>query len=139
MLHLRLFKKMTNITSHPHKSGFRYLRKKSSFGELQKFPFASFHKCVIGRWCLTPRRQVFVFPFLKPKVGLFRFSQADYSHGSVPEEEKIIISLNPARPRPGPRLRVLALGWSPDPGPCSGSWVSIVLISRAPQSGCRRS
>lgn len=88
---------MTNIASQSHKSRFKYLQK-SSFRELQKFPLASFHKCVIGRWCLTPRRQVFVFPFLKPKVGLFRFSQADYSPGPAPEEEKIIISLSPTRP-----------------------------------------
>lgn len=88
---------MTNVPSQSHKSRFKGLQK-SSFGELQKFPLASFHKCIIGLWCLTPRRQVFVFPFLKPKVGLFRFSQADYSHIPAPEEEKILVSLSPPPP-----------------------------------------
>lgn len=127
---------MTNITSQPHKSGFKYLEKREKLGRrsCKKFPFASFHKCVIGGWCLTPRRQVFVFPFLKPKVGLFRFSQADYSHGPAPEGEKIIISVSPARPRPRlrprtrpkhntrtrprPRPRVLGLCGAP-PNPAS--------------------
>lgn len=113
---------MTNIASQPHKSAFKYLgkKKKEKLGRsgCKKFPFASFHKCVIGGWCLTPRRQVFVFPFLKPKVGLFRFSQADYSHGPAPEGVKIIISVSPARP--GPRTRTKTNSGPrplPDPGP----------------------
>lgn len=134
---------MTNIASQPRKSAFKYFGKKKRKEKLgrsgcKKFPFASFHKCVIGGWCLTPRRQVFVFPFLKPKVGLFRFSQADYSHGPAPEGEKIIISVSPASP--GHRLRTRTKtnsgpgpesgpgpGPGPEQGPGSGPGPSIVL------------
>lgn len=94
---------MTNMTSQSHKSGFKYIYKKKTarLESRKKFPFASFHKCVIGLWCLTPRRQVFVFPFLKPKVGLFRLSQTDYSRDLAPEEEKLLISARAASHRSG--------------------------------------
>lgn len=59
---------------------------------------------------------MFVFPFLKPKVGLFRFSQADYSRGPAPEEEKITISVSPAGP---------------------GSWVSILPPPRLSNQSCK--
>lgn len=52
--------------------------------KIPTFPFPYFYRRLIGCWCLTPKRQVFVFPFLKPTVGLFRFSHTDYIHRPAP-------------------------------------------------------
>lgn len=53
-------------------------------GNSKTISISLYAKCPLSSGCLTRGWQVFVFPFLKPTVSLFRLSHPDYIHHSTP-------------------------------------------------------